>query len=136
MYLTATNQLDDQQILNGEEFVSALAATSDIAFTIPNSKIQVPVPFGLTMEQIAMRYLGDPQLWLEIATLNDLREPYIDENGFVHYNYLATPMVEVSWLGMTMIYLSGKPFIFIPQLKLLRQEPSLTWSCFPLQVFF
>jgi hypothetical protein len=81
--LTATNQLDDQQILNGEEFVSALAATSDISFTVPNSKIQVPVPFGLTMEQIAMRYLGDPQLWLEIATLNDLREPYIDENGFV-----------------------------------------------------
>jgi hypothetical protein len=81
--LTATNQLDDQQILNGEEFVSALAATSDIAFTIPNSKIQVPVPFGLTMEQIAMRYLGDPQLWLEIATLNDLREPYLDENGFI-----------------------------------------------------
>ncbi len=80
--LTATNQLDDQNILNGIEYVNALAATSDIDFTIPNSKIQVPVPFGLTIEQIAMRYLGDPQLWLEIVTLNDLREPYIDENGF------------------------------------------------------
>jgi hypothetical protein len=80
--LTATNQLDDQQILNGVEFVSALAATSDIDFAIPNSKIQVPVPFGLNIEQIAMRYLGDPQRWIEIATLNDLREPYIDENGF------------------------------------------------------
>jgi hypothetical protein len=34
------------------------------------------------MEQIAMRYLGDPQRWLEIATLNDLREPYLDQNGF------------------------------------------------------
>ena len=30
-----------------------------------------------------MRYLGDPQRWLEIVTLNQLREPYIDENGFV-----------------------------------------------------
>lgn len=29
-----------------------------------------------------MRYLGDSQRWLEIATLNFLQEPYIDENGF------------------------------------------------------
>ena len=81
--LTATNQLDNNQILNNMEYVNALAATSNIEFSIPNSKIQVPVPFGLTMEQIAIRYLGDPQRWLEIATLNFLREPYIDENGFV-----------------------------------------------------
>ena len=81
--LTSTTQLDNNQILNGMQYVNALAATSSIAFNIPNSKIQVPVPFGLTMEQIAMRYLGDPQRWLEIATLNELREPYIDENGFV-----------------------------------------------------
>lgn len=81
--LTATNQLDNNQILNNMEYVAALAATSDIEFSIPNSKIQVPVPYGLTMEQIAMRYLGDPQRWLEIATLNALRENYIDENGFV-----------------------------------------------------
>jgi len=80
--LTATNQLDDQQILNSMQYVNALAATSQIEFSIPNSKIQVPVPYGLTIEQIAMRYLGDPQRWLEIATLNQLREPYIDENGF------------------------------------------------------
>jgi hypothetical protein len=80
--LTATNQLDDQQILNSMEYVNALAQTSDIEFSIPNSKIQVPVPYGLNMEQIAMRYLGDPQRWLEIVTLNELREPYIDENGF------------------------------------------------------
>lgn len=80
--LTATTQLDSNQILNNMEFVSALAQTSNIEFSISNSKIQVPVPHGLTIEQIAMRYLGDPQRWLEIATLNFLQEPYIDENGF------------------------------------------------------
>ena len=80
--LTATNQLDNNQILNNMEFVQALAQTSDIEFNVSNSKIQVPVPYGLTIEQIAMRYLGDPQRWLEIATLNFLQEPYIDENGF------------------------------------------------------
>ena len=80
--LTATNQFDNDQILNSMEYVNALAATSNIEFSISNSKVQVPVPFGLTMEQIAMRYLGDPQRWLEIATLNFLQEPYLDENGF------------------------------------------------------
>lgn len=86
--LTATNQLNNQQILNSIEYVNALATTSNIQFTIPISKIQVPVPFGLTIEQIAMRYLGNPQRWLEIATLNELREPYIDESGFT-YNLLS-----------------------------------------------
>lgn len=80
--LTATNQLDNEQMLNSLEYVNALAQTSNIEFSISNSKIQVPVPFGLNIEQIAMRYLGDPQRWLEVATLNELREPYIDENGF------------------------------------------------------
>ena len=86
--LTATNQLDNDQILNNMEYVQALAATSDIEFNISNSKIQVPVPYGLNVEQIAMRYLGDPQRWLEIVTLNELREPYIDQNGF-QYSLLS-----------------------------------------------
>lgn len=80
--LTATTQIDDRNKQTTMEYVAGLADGADIAFTIPNSKIQVPVPFGLTMEAIAARYLGDPQRWLEIATLNNLRDPYIDENGF------------------------------------------------------
>jgi hypothetical protein len=80
--LTATSQLDDQQILNNMQYVQALASTSDIEFSISNSKIQVPVPYGLNVEQIAQRYLQDSQRWLEIVTLNELREPYIDESGF------------------------------------------------------
>jgi hypothetical protein len=86
--LTATNQLDNDQILNNMQYVNALAATSGIEFSISNSKIQVPVPFGLNVEQIAQRYLGDSQRWLEIVTLNELREPYIDENGF-QYSLLS-----------------------------------------------
>jgi hypothetical protein len=34
------------------------------------------------MEQIAARYLGDQERWLEIATINALKSPYIDETGF------------------------------------------------------
>ena len=86
--LTATNQFTNNQILNSLEYVNALASTSNIEFSTPNSKIQVPVPYGLNMEQIAMRYLGDEKRWLEIATLNELREPYIDEDGF-QYSLLS-----------------------------------------------
>ncbi len=86
--LTATQQLDSQDTLNNMEYVQSLAQISDIPFTITNSKIQVPVPYGLSVEGIALRYLGDAQRWLEIVTLNFLREPYIDENGFT-YNLLS-----------------------------------------------
>lgn len=80
--LTATTAIDDANRQTNMEYVAGLAAGSDIAFQVPTSKILAPVPFGLTIEEIAMRYLGDPQRWLEIVTLNNLRNPYIDENGF------------------------------------------------------
>lgn len=80
--LTATTSVDDLNKDSNMEYVAGLSDLSGIDFNIPNSKILAPVPFGLNIEQIALRYLGDPQRWLEIATLNNLRDPYIDENGF------------------------------------------------------
>jgi hypothetical protein len=80
--LTATTTIDDLDIETNMDFVSSMASESEIEFQDSTSKILVPVPFGLTMEQIAARYLKDPMRWLEIATLNNLREPYIDEDGF------------------------------------------------------
>jgi len=80
--LTASTQIDDQAVENSLEYVAGLASTAGIAFNVPTSKVMVPVPYGLTIEGIAARYLGDPELWLEIAVLNGLSEPYIDENGF------------------------------------------------------
>jgi len=80
--LTASTTIDDQTTASNMEYVAGLAASSDITFNIPNSKVMAPVPFGLSIEAIALRYLGDPQRWIEIATLNGLLEPYIDENGF------------------------------------------------------
>jgi hypothetical protein len=80
--LTATTQVDDNNIQTAMEFVAGLAANAGIEFNETTSKIMVPVPRSLSIEQISARYLSDPQRWLEIVTLNDLREPYIDENGF------------------------------------------------------
>ena len=80
--LTATTQIDDDNKQTNMEYVAGLATDAGIEFNIPSSKVLVPVPFGLTVEGIAQRYLGDAQRWLEIVTLNNLRDPYIDENGF------------------------------------------------------
>ena len=83
--LTATQELDDGRIQSATEYVSALAAESGITYENASSKLIVPVPFGLSIEQIAMRYLGDPDRWIEIATLNALKSPYIDETGFERF---------------------------------------------------
>jgi hypothetical protein len=64
------------------EFVRAEAQSANITFEDSQSKIRAPVPFGLTIEQIAARYLGNSERWLEIVTINALKAPYIDEVGF------------------------------------------------------
>jgi hypothetical protein len=80
--LTATTQVTDNNIESSLEYVAGLATLSDIPFDVPTSKIIVPVPSNTTIEGIAALYLGDPQRWLEIATLNKLEEPYLDYSGF------------------------------------------------------
>jgi hypothetical protein len=62
--------------------MAGLASRSGIAFQIPKSKFSVPYPYGVTIEQLATRYLGDPDRWIEIVALNGLRAPYVDEEGF------------------------------------------------------
>lgn len=80
--LTATQDLDDGRIDSALDFTRNLALESNITFENSPSKVRVPVPFGLNIEQIAARYLQNPDRWLEIATLNALKSPYIDETGF------------------------------------------------------
>lgn len=82
--LTASRFFDDLKIQNPLDFVGGLADEADIDFESSQGKTLVPVPFGLTIEQIAARYLGDANKWLEIVTINNLRMPYIDEVGFTY----------------------------------------------------
>jgi len=82
--LTATKQFDDFSVVSPLEFVGGLANESGIDFDSTESKILLPVPFGLTIEEIAARYLQDPDKWVEIATINKLTSPYIDEEGFTY----------------------------------------------------
>ncbi len=64
------------------EYVAGLAGRSGISFQVPQSQFQVPMMYGATLEVMAGRYLGDPDRWHEIAALNRLRPPYVDEVGF------------------------------------------------------
>lgn len=86
--LVATKQYNDLKLQSPLEYVGEIANRSEIEFQNSVSKFPVPVPFGLTIEQIAARYLGNPDRWIEIATINALRSPYIDEEGFV-LNFLS-----------------------------------------------
>jgi len=79
--LAATSDVDRDQVTS-LDYVAGLAAQSGIAFQVPRSKFAIPFPYGNTLEQVSNRYLGDPDRWLEIAALNGLRAPYVDETGF------------------------------------------------------
>jgi hypothetical protein len=59
-----------------------LATASGVAWTQPVSKFSVPYPYSFTLEQLANQYLGNPDRWMEIAAMNGLRAPYIDEVGY------------------------------------------------------
>jgi hypothetical protein len=82
--LTSSKQFDTQQQLRQTslQLVGGLASNVNILIDSYNSKYQAPVPYGLSIEQIAMRYLKSADKWIEIVTINALREPYIDEVGF------------------------------------------------------
>jgi hypothetical protein len=83
--LTSTRELDDDRRQSSLEYVGGLADDSDITFdSASTAKQLVPVPFNLTIEEISARYLGDADRYNEIITLNNLRSPYIDEDGFFY----------------------------------------------------
>lgn len=80
--LAASTAVDDRNKISALDYVAGLASQSGINFQVPASKFAVPFPTGSTLEMVAARYLGDPTRWIEIATLNNLKAPYVDEIGF------------------------------------------------------
>jgi hypothetical protein len=80
--LVVTNDNDPNPKLDAMATVAGLAQRSGIAFKIPRSKFSVPFPYGSTLEMLSARYLGSPGRWYEIAALNGLQAPYVDEEGF------------------------------------------------------
>jgi hypothetical protein len=62
----------------------------------PNSQVAVrsayisyfTVPFELSLESMAQKYLGSRDRWYELATVNNLQPPFVDESGS-KFNILA-----------------------------------------------
>jgi hypothetical protein len=71
--------------LTSVDYMAGYAAASGIAFTNPVSKFAVPMPYDMTLDQLSMKYLKDPDRWVEIAAINGLKDPFIDEVGFQQY---------------------------------------------------
>jgi hypothetical protein len=71
----------DAGVLGTMRVFADQASRAGIPFQVPRSKLPVPFPYGSTLEQLAQRYLGTPDRWHEIAALNGLRAPYVDEVG-------------------------------------------------------
>lgn len=105
--LVVTNDNDPNPKLDSIAVVAGLAAQSGIAFKTPTSKFAVPFPYGSTLEMLSARYLGDPGRWYEIAALNGLQTPYVDEEGF------RLPLL-VNGAGNTII-VSDKTHLFVNQ---------------------
>lgn len=96
---------------SGIEYMASLAAQSGIDFRIPLSKYAVPLPYGYSLERIALRYLGDANRWLEIAALNNLRAPYIDEDGFDVFVVVNGNGAQITLPTSDNLYLGQKVFI-------------------------
>lgn len=63
-------------------FYADFARASDIQFQDAQSKFFVPFEYGSSLEKMALVYLGDANRWMEIAAINGLKAPYIDEVGY------------------------------------------------------
>lgn len=77
--------VDDNSTTNENDyalFYGDYARSYDINFRPPGAKIFVPFPYNATLEQLSIQYLGDADRWIEIAAINGLKAPYVDEEGF------------------------------------------------------
>lgn len=64
------------------QFYAQYAKTQGIDFQNSVSKFYIPFPFGASLESLAVQQLGDVSRWIEIAAINGLKAPYVDEIGF------------------------------------------------------
>lgn len=67
------------------DFYIQLAADNGIDLTSPSGKFAVPFPTGATLQSLSLQYLGDASRWPEIVAINNLKSPYIDEEGFKRF---------------------------------------------------
>lgn len=57
-----------------------LSSNSSIKF-VTNYQSAVPVPFEISLQHMAKKFLGRSDLWFELVTINNLQPPFVDESG-------------------------------------------------------
>lgn len=80
--LISDNSYDDQFTVKAFQFWKVKANSAGMRFDDSSSKFSIPFPLGGTLEWIAQTYLNDPTRWQEIAAINNLQYPFVDEDGF------------------------------------------------------
>ena len=75
-------QQDPTTTSNYFDYYAQIARANNITFENSNSKFFVPFPYGSSLESLAVEYLNNADRWIEIAAINGLKNPYIDEEGF------------------------------------------------------
>jgi len=78
---TAFEVAGDNSINESFNFIGSLASSAGLNVRESAGKIAVPVLYGKTLEEIARYYLDDSGRAIEIALLNGLAPPFIDEDG-------------------------------------------------------
>lgn len=81
--ITATNDLMKRNLPDPFARARAIVGDSGITITSATSAFTVPFPYNGSLETLAATYLGNPDKWIDIAILNDLKSPFIDETGFI-----------------------------------------------------
>jgi len=125
----------NNQTQDALEFMQAIAAQSNVPFTVPVSKFAIPFPYGSTLEMLAARYLGDANRWVEIAALNDLRSPYVDETGFEMplvsngvSNYVIVSNASLLYEGQTVYVSSNATARTVRTIESITPNTPTTWK--------
>jgi hypothetical protein len=85
---------------------------------------EVSIGKGDTMVNLASRYLGDARLWTEIATLNGMKPPYIDEQAGADLGGEETPFPGAFGIGGKILIPNySKPPQSLPLLPVLGVIP-------------